>query len=443
MPAERSENGSTSDETVQSPLSNQQDRQAVSVLLEVSRMVGGNLELEAVLEAAMDAATAAMKAEACSLLLDVADADTEELCFHVARGERTEGLSSARVPVDDCSLAGWVAKNDRALLVPDAYEDPRFNPAFDTRTGFRTRSVICSPMRAKHKRLGVIQILNRRDGKPFDERDLELLQAVAALIAVAIDNAEQHEARLKAERLAAIGQTVAGMAHCIKNILNGIQGGSYIVDLGIEAGDMSKVAKGWDIARRNNTFLSNLVLDMLSYAKKRAPRYEPTDINDLVRTTVDLYVDAAKKQDTTVRSEPDPAMPEVSVDAVAIYRCIVNLISNAVDACATVPGAEVCVRTRAPDSTGRFAIAVEDTGDGMSGEVKARLFGDFFSTKGARGTGLGLPVVKKTVEEHLGEIEVESEENTGTTFTVLLPACRPPQEETAPQSSSGATPGQS
>ena len=172
-------------------------RRALETLEQVSQMVAGDLELKAVQASAMRAAAEALDAEACSILLKDAAANT--LRFHFADGPQADGLAAACLPIDDRSIAGWVAGHGEPLLVPDAYADGRFNPAYDTQTGFRTRSLVCVPLVAKGKSLGVIQILNRRDGRPFGDEDLQLAHAVASLVAVAILNAEEHEARLQVD----------------------------------------------------------------------------------------------------------------------------------------------------------------------------------------------------------------------------------------------------
>jgi len=403
------------------------DRQAVEVLLSVSQMVAGTLQRDAVLDSAIEAAAEAMNAEACSILLR--DDDTGELCFHIVKGERTEGLDSARVCVDDGSIAGWVANHAQALLVGDAYQDPRFNPAYDNRTGFRTKSVICVPLTAKEKQLGVIQVLNHRDGRPFDEADLDLAVAVASLIAVAIHNAAEHEARVAAERIATVGQTIAGMAHCIKNILNGLQGGSYIIDQNIEGGQLPKVKRGWDMVKRNMGLLSNIVLDMLSYSKERKPVCKACSVNDLCRDVMALLKEQAAGRNVMLTSDLNDDLPEVELDESAIKRCLINLVGNAIDACEAHKGATT-IETRPADSPGRFILCVRDNGCGIDAAALKKVFNPFFSSKGSKGTGLGLPVSKKIVEEHAGTLRVHSTPGEGTAFVIELPV-RPPGDRPA------------
>jgi PAS domain S-box-containing protein len=229
---------------------------------------------------------------------------------------------------------------------------------------------------------------------------------------------------LQSERLAAVGQTVAGMAHCIKNILHGLKGGSYMIDVGLARDDREKLQSGWRMVQRNINRTSDLVLDLLSYSKEREPDYAPCDPNEVVREVCDLVRDEAVESGVALETEPDPAIGRVAMDSRMVHRCLLNLLSNAVDACAFDEDIgkrhRVVVRTAStPDRRIRFEV--EDNGAGMSEEVQQCLFTSFFSTKGARGTGLGLLVTRKLIEAHRGTIEVASELGRGTRFTFYLP----------------------
>lgn len=392
------------------------DHGALRALVQVSQMVSGSLDLADVLRSSIHAAATAMNAEACSILLKEPQTDT--LHFHIVDGPQTRGLASASVPIDEGSIAGWVAKHQEPVLIPDAYQDSRFNRDYDQRTGFRTKSIICAPLVSQDREVGVMQILNRRDGHSFDECDLVLAQAVASLIAVAIHNAEEHEARLKAERLAVIGQTIAGMAHCIKNILNGLRAGSYIIDQQITDEPDSKVARGWKIVKRNMQLLSDIVLDMLSYSKERKPLYQPCRIGNLCEDVVGLLRQQASDKGVTLVTSSD--LEEVCVDETGIRRCLINLVGNGIHACSD-GGGLVKIETTAAETSGRFVIRVRDNGCGMEPDACEKIFEAFYSTKGSKGTGLGLAVTRKIVEEHGGEIRVKSAVGQGTEFALVLP----------------------
>jgi len=391
-------------------------RDAALGLRRVSRFLDHVTDLRALLEATMKEARELADAEASSLLLW--DADREELFFEVALGEKADGVRSVRLKLGQ-GVAGAAAQTRAAVNVPDVNQDDRWFSEADAASGFRTRSILAVPMLREDRLVGVLEVLNHRSGGGFtgdDEANLSVLAGQAALV---IENARLHDEKMQAERMAVIGRTVSELAHCIKNILNGIQGGAYIIEAGFDKNDADKLRAGWDMVKRNNAFLSGLVLDMLAYAKEREPAYEDTDVNELLGTVADLLAGRAKPKGITVRAEPDEGLGPVCIDRTGIYRVLLNLGGNAVDACTENTG-EVVLRRRSADSD-RFVLQVQDNGAGISPEHLGRLFTDFFSTKGSKGTGLGLVVSHKIVTEHGGTIDVASEPGQGTTFTIHLP----------------------
>jgi two-component system NtrC family sensor kinase len=226
------------------------------------------------------------------------------------------------------------------------------------------------------------------------------------------------------ERLAAVGQTVAGLAHGIKNILHGLKGGSYLVDVGIAKKNEQKLRKGWDMIKRSIERTSNLVMDLLSYSKEREPEYEYCAPNEIAAEVCDLMRERAEQGGIDFVREFDPAIGRVRMDPQTIHTTLLNLVSNALDACLlddhpSKPW-KVQVRTASEaDHTIRFEVI--DNGAGMTEEVRAKLFTSFFSTKGHRGTGLGLLVTRKLVEEHGGSIAVQSRLGEGTAVVMRLP----------------------
>jgi PAS domain S-box-containing protein len=226
------------------------------------------------------------------------------------------------------------------------------------------------------------------------------------------------------ERLVAVGQTVAGLAHGIKNILHGLKGGSYLVDVGIAKKDDTKLRKGWEMIKRAIERTSNLVLDMLSYSKEREPQFEKCSPNAIAAEVCDLVRERAEQEHTELVCDFDPAVGSVFMDPHTLHTVLLNLVSNAVDACLfdenTSKKWQVCVRTAA-EPRKRIRLEVSDNGMGMNDEVKEKMFTSFYSTKGHRGTGLGLLVTHKLVEEHGGRIEVETQFGQGTTVRVWLP----------------------
>ena len=229
---------------------------------------------------------------------------------------------------------------------------------------------------------------------------------------------------LKSERLAAIGQTVAGLAHGIKNILHGLKGGSYLVDIGIKKDESEKLKKGWDMIKRNIGRTSNLVMDLLSYSKEREPEFETCLPNQIADDVCALLQDKARENNVKLVKHFDDSIGEVSMDPNSVHEVLLNLMSNAVDACLfdedTSKNFQVDLKTTSEkDNVIRFEIS--DNGVGMDEDVIKKLFTSFFSTKGHRGTGLGLMVTRKLIEEHNGSIDVNSQPGKGTTITIRLP----------------------
>jgi PAS domain S-box-containing protein len=229
---------------------------------------------------------------------------------------------------------------------------------------------------------------------------------------------------VKSERLAAVGQTVAGLAHGIKNILHGLKGGSYLVDIGIKRDDTDKLKKGWDTIKRNIGRTSNLVMDLLSYSKEREPEYEVCRPNEIVQDVCELVKTKASENQVEIVLETDDTIGAVTMDPGIIHEALLNLASNAVDACLFDEDLSKhwVVKLKTVKEPGQMIkFEVSDNGAGMSEEVLQKLFTSFFSTKGHRGTGLGLMVTRKLIEEHKGKIAVTSRLNEGTHFTVRLP----------------------
>ncbi|MHC1744376.1 MAG: PP2C family protein-serine/threonine phosphatase [Syntrophobacteraceae bacterium] len=165
----------------------------------IAGVINSSLELDEVLELIMSSSRAVLKAEACSLLL--ADAATDELVFTVAQGPVADQLRDTYRVKKGSGIAGYVFETGEPLLIEDVYNDPRFHPGFDRRTGYRTRSMLCAPIQAKDRIVGVSQVINRQDGRPFTRENLETLLLLCSHAAVAIENARMHQALLQRQRM--------------------------------------------------------------------------------------------------------------------------------------------------------------------------------------------------------------------------------------------------
>ena len=229
---------------------------------------------------------------------------------------------------------------------------------------------------------------------------------------------------LEAERLAAVGQTVAGLAHAIKNITAGLTGGMYVLEKGIDLDNRSYLSQGWQMIKGNVQKIKGMAVDLLNYAKEREPEYQLCDPNGPAREVYDLMLSRATEVGVALKIDPAQSLPDAWFDREGIHRVLLNLVSNAIDACTDISCAsktcEVSLRTLKPQGWA-VEYQVIDNGCGMDEETRKKVFQIFFSTKGSRGTGLGLMIARKIVDEHGGVIDLSSEKGSGTVFRVRLP----------------------
>jgi len=358
----------------------------------------------------------------CIMLLDP---DSREL-RPKARRDRREGTPSSMAI--SRTILDYVLANGEGVLTSDAREDDRFSSGHSVvRTG--VREAICVPMQGRYDTVGIIYVdttsppadLGEETQRRFTDEHLKLMIAIGHQAALAVEDTAHYSAMLQSERLAAVGQTIATLSHHIKNILQGIRGGSYLVEMGLENEDLGVLEKGWDIVRRNQNKISSLVMDMLSFSKERRPDLVAADLAPLITDVVETVQQRAEESGATIRWEPPADLPTCRFDPEGISRAVLNVVTNALDAVEDRPDAVVTI-TAAVDADARLVrIAVADTGAGMPPETLTDIFTLFVSTKGSRGTGLGLTVSRKILREHGGDIRAESTEGSGSTFTLEFP----------------------
>jgi PAS domain S-box-containing protein len=226
--------------------------------------------------------------------------------------------------------------------------------------------------------------------------------------------------KLEAERLSAVGQTVAGLAHTIKNLLMGLEGGMYIVDIGLQNGDATRIVEGWEILQKNFYKTTNLVKGFLSFAKGRLPKLEMTNPNLIVNEIIELYRDTAQAQNVELVHDLQADIKEALLDPEGLEACLTNLLSNAIDAAVLREDKKGKVIIKTYDKDDLLIFEVHDNGCGMEAEVVRNVFTTFFTTKGSKGTGLGLLTTNKIIIEHGGKIDVESDVGVGSTFRITL-----------------------
>lgn len=395
-------------------------------LLSICQAMASKLELDEVLNTIITLTVRVMKAQQGSILLF--DEHRDCLQMLATFGLPREIVEKGYIPRKG-SIAEYVIENRQPLILNDRVQGERFKGIEDQR---RIVSALCVPLMVSGHVLGTIN-LNRTEPLPgpFRDEDLDTMAILASQAAIAIENSRLHEANLRSERLAAIGQTVAGISHCIKNVLTGVRGGVSLIDMARQSEDWNLTAQGSDILRRNLDRLSSIVLDMLDFSKERKPNKQAVNLPTLIEDLVTSTSSEGRLKGITIENRTDPQVLTLQADAQQIYRCLLNLVQNAMDA--TPKKGMVWIGTerttsrpaldRLGDKTARGAIIlrVGDTGPGIDEQTRRNIFDPFFSTKGSKGTGLGLAVTRKIISEHGGSIEVESPPDHPTVFAIYLP----------------------
>lgn len=363
----------------------------------------------------------------CMLLRDPETGDLSPQVY----SHRTEKDDASRMPVSR-TIVDYVLHTRQGVRTSDARADQRFVPGQSILQG-GIREAICVPMQGRYELLGVIYldtsippeqiILHGGTPAKFSEDQLRLMVAIGRQSALAVEDNRYQQALVKAERLAAVGQTIAILSHHIKNILQGVRGGSYLIDMGLKEHNEDIVRKGWGIVEKNQQKIYNLVMDMLSYGKERQPALRRASVNETVDEVCELLQGRAAELNVRLERRFDEAIPPVMFDAEGIHRAILNILTNALDAVEGVAdgGGKVLVQTGFDPATRTVFVSIADNGPGIPADQLASIFNLFESTKGARGTGIGLPVSQKIIREHGGEIVVESQPGAGSTFTLEWP----------------------
>jgi two-component system NtrC family sensor kinase len=402
-------------------------RSNLQVMYRTALAVSQTLDIDQLLGRIMDLIFEWVEADrGCIMLIDPETGDLAPAASRNRKGVEAE----ARITLSR-TILDYVLQRKEGVLTSDAKDDARFSAGEGSIVTLGVREAICVPMQGRYGIVGVIYIdtytppgrsLPTRTSNKFNEEHLKLMAAIGHQAALAVEDTSYYSAMLQAERLAAMGQTIATLSHHIKNILQGIRGGSYLIEEGLKGEDNDVVRRGWRIVEKNQERISNLVMDMLTFSKDREPELIPADLSETVTDVVELMKTRAAEAGVTLAWQPRADLPPFQFDPDLMHRAILNVVTNAIDACEKREAARVEVSIDWTPGNRQVSIIVADNGSGIAPEDINRIFSVFESKKGSRGTGLGLPVSQKILREHGGDIRVESELNLGTRFYLDLPA---------------------
>ncbi len=407
----------------------QRNARELNTLISATHALSANLDLNTVLQQTLVQINTLLEAEDASVLLY--DSISDDLAFAaVANGNTSAILFGQHVSLD-AGVVGWVMRNKTSAIVENAPADPRFYSEIDTLTAVTTRSLLAVPLIAKDRIIGVVEVINKVDGA-FNPHDRELLEALASSAAIAIDNARLYQELIDqiqilqatqvklihSEKMGALGRLIASISHEINNPLQSIQGCLTLAKEELESPIRpEKIARYLDIAEGEIERIATIVRRVREFYRPSGQGRAPTDIHETLESVLELSGKELQHSYVNVVRIWDPAVPLVVANHDHLKQVFLNLVINAIDA--MPDGGNLSIRTLLDHEN--VIIEFADTGVGMPSEIQRHLFEPFFTTK-AHGSGLGLSISYGIIQDHQGQILVQSEVGKGTTFTIILPA---------------------
>jgi len=233
------------------------------------------------------------------------------------------------------------------------------------------------------------------------------------------------------DRLSSLGLRISSISHGIKGMLTGLDGGMYLLDSGITKNKQDQLKEGWEIVKQMVGRIRKMVLDILFYAKERELKTEKVDVLSFARDVAAVVEPKTKEKQVDFVQNFDKSLGEFEIDPGFVRSAIINILENAIDACTKESSKKyhkIIFEVKQDKNDIRFDV--HDTGIGMDSDTKEKMFDLFFSSKGSKGTGLGLFISNKVIGQHGGSIEVASTPGHGSHFCIRLPKKLPKPTKT-------------
>lgn len=380
----------------------------LNYLIEITKRVNSTIDLDELLKIILEIALEITNADRGTVYL--VDELKGEIWSKVLEGDE---LTEIRLPIGK-GIAGYVAQTGETVNIKDAYQDPRFNPEIDRKTGYKTKTMLCLPIKDKNNRIvGVFQLINKKDGF-FTKKDEEMLNALSIHASIAIQNAKMAQELVNSERLAIVGKMANSIIHDIKNPMTTIKAYAQVLKKKIGEGETIKLV---DEVIKQIDRLVNMTQEILDFSRGvTSIEFSKINLGDFIDGVIAFFYEDFRKNNIEIEKQIE-FNGEVEIDVDKMTRVVFNIAHNSRDA--MPEGGKFIIKTWQEDDS--FFMQFTDTGKGMPEEVKKKLFEPFVTYGKKHGTGLGMAIVKKIITEHKGEIFVESELGKGTTITIKLP----------------------
>ncbi len=383
-----------------------------SVFCKAALLLGGRKPLDKLLGEVLALIIESLPAHRGAIVIHADELGEPRLAATCSPGSEPGSLPLSKTLID------YVLRTGTALLTEDALVDPRFSSS-DTVINQSIGAAMCAPLCGARRTVGAFYVDTGQKTSSFSERELEFLTAISRLIGMAIENKLLDEAMAKQERLAVLGQAIAGISHDVKSVLSGIKGGVDLLQAARESMDPDKIERACRIVGKSADRVESYLSDLVAFVSNTEISRSPTYINGLIRDVLDVVRPHAKEHGVELIFQGG-GFETANIDGPQVHRVLVNIVRNAVDACRKDGGTVTVSVTRKADA---LMLHISDTGVGIASEDIPRLSEPFFTTKGSGGTGLGLAISFRIIEQHGGRVIVNSESGRGSIFTIVLPKC--------------------
>ena len=322
------------------------------------------------------------------------------------------------IPVSQ-TVINKVIKEKLALVSRDALGDSRFETG-DSIMVHNLNSIICVPLISGKRVSGVLHLDTSQVLDSFTQNDLEFTAAVANEMSIAIDNSRLQKEVVQNERMAAIGLTITNIAHNIRNLLTINQSVEELMSMHVSGIADENLQKTWQLVRKCLEQINNLSTDMLDFTRVHPVNLDLIDINSTVLNYRVFFQENPTIKENKLVMDLDPNLTKWMMDESGLKRSLLNLVVNANDALKEKDNGIITISTFI-DAKNHLNIGVSDNGCGIQPDRINNVFQLFFTTKGTKGSGLGLPMVQRFVERLGGTITVESKVGEGSTFNLNIP----------------------
>lgn len=394
--------------------------QQLGTLVDMSQLIISENNVDEALQQITKAANRLMATRLCSLMMMTEDGG--ELVLRASHGAGDTYRNRPNLSLAN-SLVGVVAKRGKPLTVLNVREHHRYQHIEVARREGLV-SLLAVPLEFNGKVLGVLAVYTQALHR-FSNEEIKLLTTLAELSAVAIEKArllqrimEMEEQLRASERLSALGLLAAEIAHEIRNPLTVMQMlfHAMVENLDLE-GDSKRDA---EVIGEKMKQMNRILDQVLGFARESEPSMEPVELESLFEDITVLTRHKLQRQGIQLRRRISSTLPPLLADRSQLEQALLNVILNAVQAMPEGGRISLLASTKNHEGQPHLALKIKDTGPGMSPEKLEEIFAPFLTTKEA-GTGIGLAIVRKIVENHQGKVVVQSTPGKGTTFTLLFP----------------------